>query len=143
MTTAPTTPPIQRRALPLKPLHMIGIGIIALAIVLGYFGLQSSFRPYTTSIKEATASGRGVQLAGFLGSTGQYDAAGNFTFALQDSTGAKINVIYPKPKPANFEQAVSIVAIGHYDAQKNAFMADDMLVKCPSKYQEQLTAAQK
>ncbi|HEU5015985.1 MAG TPA: cytochrome c maturation protein CcmE [Roseiflexaceae bacterium] len=140
MTTAPT-PHIQRRALRLKPLHMIGIGIIVLAIVLGYFGLQSSFRPYTTSIKEATASGRGVQLAGFLGSTGQYDAAGNFTFALQDSTGAKVNVIYPKPKPANFEQAVSIVAIGHYDAQKNVFMADDMLVKCPSKYQEQMTQA--
>ena len=52
--------------------------------------------------------------------------------------GKVVKVVYAKPKPANFEQAVSIVAIGHYDAAKGAFLADDMLVKCPSKYQEQL-----
>jgi cytochrome c-type biogenesis protein CcmE len=61
---------------------------------------------------------------------------------LQDSTGKLVKVIYPKPKPANFEQAVSVVAIGHYDAGKQAFLADDMLVKCPSKYQEQLDQSQ-
>jgi len=122
----------------LKPLHLIGIAIILLAIVTGYFGLRSAFRPYTTSVAEAVGSQRSVQLAGFLGSTGGYDQQGNFTFDLQDGTGKMVKVIYPKPKPANFEQAVSVVAIGHYDAGKQAFLADDMLVKCPSKYQEQL-----
>ena len=140
MTTVTTTPGVRQWALPLKPLHMIGIAVIALALVLGYFGLQSSFRPYTTSIKEAMASGRSVQLSGFPGGDIKYDQAGNFTFALQDSTGAKVTVIYSKSKPANFEQAVSIVAIGRYDTSKNAFMADDMLVKCPSKYQEEQAA---
>ena len=128
----------ERRGFVLRPLHLIGIAIILLAIVTGYFGLQSAFRPYTTSVAEAIGSGRSVQLAGFLGSTGAYDAAGNFTFDLQDGSGKLVKVIYPKPKPANFEQAVSVVAIGHYDGVKGAFMADDMLVKCPSKYQEQL-----
>ncbi|RMD82460.1 MAG: cytochrome c maturation protein CcmE, partial [Chloroflexi bacterium] len=28
------------------------------------------------------------------------------------------------------------VAIGRYDPTEQAFMADDLLVKCPSKYQE-------
>ena len=79
-------------------------------------------------------------ITGFLypGETGEYDDKGEFTFKLQDSTGKVVQVIYPKPKPANFEKAISIVAIGHYDASKGAFIADDMLVKCPSKYQEEL-----
>ena len=94
--------------------------------------------PTPPASAEAVASGRSVQLAGFLGSTGAYDANGDFTFKLQDSTGKQVMVSYPKPKPANFEQAVSVVAIGHYDAAKGVFLADDMLVKCPSKYQEQL-----
>jgi cytochrome c-type biogenesis protein CcmE len=135
---ATASPPLPRRSFPLKPLHMIGIAMIALAVVLGYSALTNSFRPYTTSVQEATTSGRSVQLAGFLGSTGAYDAAGNFTFDLQDNTGQMVKVVYSKPKPANFEQAVSIVAIGHYDAANGAFMAEDMLVKCPSKYQEQM-----
>jgi cytochrome c-type biogenesis protein CcmE len=129
-----------RRGFVLKPLHLIGIAMIVLAIVLGYYGLQSGLRPYTTSVAEAIGSGRGVQLAGFLypGETGTYDAKGDFTFKLQDGAGKVVQVLYAKPKPANFEKAISIVAIGHYDASKNAFLADDMLVKCPSKYQEQL-----
>ncbi|HWQ15554.1 MAG TPA: cytochrome c maturation protein CcmE [Roseiflexaceae bacterium] len=135
---ATATPDIARRALPLKPLHLIGIAIIALALALGYMGLSQSFRPYTISVDEAVASGRSVQLAGYLGSTGAYDADGNFTFDLQDSTGKMVKVVYGKPKPANFEQAVSIVAIGHYDSARGVFVADDMLVKCPSKYQEQM-----
>jgi cytochrome c-type biogenesis protein CcmE len=117
---------------------MLGLAIIVVAVVSGYFGLQSSFRPYTQSIDEAVTSKRAVQLAGFLGSTGSYDGKGNFTFDLKDETGKMIKVVYPKVKPANFEQAISIVAIGHYDETTNAFMADDMLVKCPSKYQEQM-----
>src|SRR5262245_23741998 len=139
---ATATSDIERRGFVLKPLHMIGIAIIVLAIVTGYFGLQSAFRPYTTSVDEAVGSGRSVQLAGFLGSTGGYEPNGNFTFDLQDSTGKMVKVVYTKPKPANFEQAVSVVAIGHYDAAQQAFLADDMLVKCPSKYQEQLDQTQ-
>src|SRR5919206_346985 len=129
-----------RRGFALKPLHLIGIAMIVLAIVLGYYGLQSGFRPYTTSVSEAISTGRGVQLAGFLypGEMGSYDDKGDFTFKLQDGTGKVVQVIYTKPKPANFEKAISIVAIGHYDAAKGVFLADDMLVKCPSKYQEEL-----
>jgi cytochrome c-type biogenesis protein CcmE len=128
----------ERRSFVMKPLHLIGLAVMVLAVVTGYVGLRSAFRPYTTSLAEAVNSERSVQLAGFLGSAGDYDLEGNFTFELQDGAGKLLKVIYPKPKPANFEQAVSVVAIGHYDAAKRAFLADDMLVKCPSKYQEQL-----
>ncbi len=128
---------IPQRRMALKPLHLIGLAMIVLAVVLGYFGLQQSFRPYTQSIDEAVSADRSVQLQGFLGSTGAYDANGKFTFDLQDKTGKMVKVVYSQPKPANFEQAISIVAIGHYDQAQNVFLADELLVKCPSKYQEQ------
>lgn len=127
---------LQRRAR-IKPLYLIGIAMIVLAVALGYNGLQQSFRPYTQSISEAISANRSVQLQGFLGSTGAYDEQGRFTFDLQDSTGKMVKVVYSQAKPSNFEQAISIVAIGHYDTASQAFIADELLVKCPSKYQEQ------
>lgn len=127
---------LQRRAR-IKPLYLIGIAMIVLAVALGYNGLQQSFRPYTQSINEAISANRSVQLQGFLGSTGAYDEQGHFTFDLQDSTGKMVKVVYSQTKPSNFEQAISIVAIGHYDSASQAFFADELLVKCPSKYQEQ------
>lgn len=134
-----TATPVARRGLSMKPLHIVGIGIILIAVIYGVFGFQSGFRSYTQSVDEAIAATRGVQLAGFLGSTGEYDEAGRFTFLLQDESGKLIKVISDDPRPANFEQAISIVAIGRYDQAEQAFMADDLLVKCPSKYQEQIS----
>jgi cytochrome c-type biogenesis protein CcmE len=127
-----------QRSFSLKPLHIAGLGIIMIAMVYGLFGFKDAFRSYTTSVTEARESGQSVQLAGFLGSTGEYDAAGNWTFLLQDEDGQMLKVISDEPRPANFDQAISIVAIGRYDATQDAFVADDLLVKCPSKYQEQV-----
>ena len=135
-----STTPTMQRGFELKPLHVAGIGIILLAVVYGTFGFKDAFRSYTTSINEAERSGRHVQLAGFLGSTGEYDANGYWTFMLQDEDGDLVKVVYAKPRPANFEQAISIVAIGRYEADQDVFIADDLLVKCPSKYQEQVAS---
>lgn len=137
MTTTTTTAQSVQRGLAIKPLHIVGLGIIIIAIVYGAFGFKDAFRSYTTSVVEARESGRQVQLAGFLGSTGEYDAQQRWTFMLQDESGEQMKVISDDPRPANFEQAISIVAIGHYDGTEKAFLADDLLVKCPSKYQEQ------
>ncbi|MEI7644855.1 MAG: cytochrome c maturation protein CcmE [Chloroflexales bacterium] len=125
-----------RRGFEIKPLHIAGLGIILLAIVYGMFGFKDAFRAYTTSVDEAISSSRSIQLAGFLGSKGEMDAEGRFTFMLQDTSKKLVKVISNQPRPANFEQAISIVAIGHYDGAQQAFLADDLLVKCPSKYQE-------
>ncbi len=136
MTTA--TPQVQQ-GFAIKPLHIAGIGIILVAILYGAFGFQESFRSYTTSIEEARMSGRGVQLAGFLGSMGEYDEEGRWTFLMEDETGESMKIVYDNVRPSNFEHATSIVAIGHYDNVSQVFMADDLLVKCPSKYQEELS----
>lgn len=134
---AVATEQTRQRGFVIKPLYLIGIGMIILAVVMGYFGLQQSFRPYTMSVAEAQNAQRSVQLQGYLGSKGAYLPDGRFSFDLQDSTGKMVKVVYAQPRPSNFEQAVSIVAVGHYDQAQQVFIADELLVKCPSKYQEQ------
>lgn len=54
------------------------------------------------------------------------------TFEGEDETG-KLKVVYPKGKPNNFEMASQVVVIGNY--RDGVFHAEDMLIKCPSKYQ--------
>ncbi len=56
----------------------------------------------------------------------------NFSFYMKDKSGNVRRVIYPKPKPNNFEQADQLVVIGEMD--NGIFYANDMLMKCPSKY---------
>lgn len=72
----------------------------------------------------------------------RYDRSANvFVFYMKDETGTVREVRYPNPKPANFEQAEQVVVEGTMDG--DAFAADDILVKCPSKYNEQRGLKQK
>lgn len=57
-----------------------------------------------------------------------------FSFYMKDEDGNVRRVIYPKPKPNNFEQATQLVVIG--EMRNNTFFANDMLMKCPSKYND-------
>ena len=57
-------------------------------------------------------------------------------FTLKDpKTQSILRVRYKGVKPGNFEDAISIVAIGRFDAGTKEFDANKLLVKCPSKYQ--------
>lgn len=56
-----------------------------------------------------------------------------FSFFLKDTLGNEAFVIYPDPKPVNFEQADKIVVIGKF--QSDTFFANKILMKCPSKYE--------
>ncbi|SMO85331.1 cytochrome c maturation protein CcmE domain-containing protein [Fodinibius sediminis] len=55
-----------------------------------------------------------------------------FTFYMKDEAGNVRRVVYPKSKPNNFEQADRLVVIGKIEGE--VFYADEMLMKCPSKY---------
>lgn len=56
----------------------------------------------------------------------------SFRFHMTDEIGNTVPVIYPKPKPSNFDQAEKIVVIG--EMKQGVFYANEMLLKCPSKY---------
>ena len=50
-----------------------------------------------------------------------------------EEDGDTMTVLYKGIKPGNFEEAIQIVAVGNYD--EGVFRAEQLLVKCPSKYQ--------
>jgi cytochrome c-type biogenesis protein CcmE len=119
----------------MKKAYWLGAAVLLGFVVLGLSTFSKSMTPYV-SFQEAKTSGRTVQVMGALEKgTSRYDiATKTLHFNLVDPhTKDVIPVTYTDVKPANFEDAVSIVAIGKYQA--DAFRAEKLLVKCPSKYQ--------
>ena len=57
-----------------------------------------------------------------------------FSFHMKDQDGNVRRVVYPRPRPNNFEQATQLVVIG--EMRNNVFHANEMLMKCPSKYND-------
>ncbi|HHQ49529.1 MAG TPA: cytochrome c maturation protein CcmE [Acidobacteria bacterium] len=80
-------------------------------------------------------SGHHVQVAGSLveGSSRYDEATKTLRFAMADENGHQLQVEYDGVKPGNFEDATQVVAVGVY--RDGVFRADQLLVKCPSKYQ--------
>jgi cytochrome c-type biogenesis protein CcmE len=112
-------------------------------LLLAFAGFSlASFRqtltPYV-SFSDAQKLERTVQVAGGLvKNSWSYDDAGkalHFTLRQTDGAGETIRVRYNGVKPGNFEDAISIVAIGRFDAGSKELVANKLLVKCPSKYQ--------
>ena len=65
-----------------------------------------------------------------------YDPAQNlFTFYMKDDRGTVRQVRYANPKPASFEDAEKLVVEGRL--QNDVFVAEHILMKCPSKYNDQ------
>ena len=118
-------------------LYMLG-GVLLLAFAgFSFTSFKDSMTPYV-SYEHARESNRVVQVAGALekGSYSYADEKESLYFTLKDpKTNENLRVRYKGLKPANFEDAISIVAIGHYDEQAQEFEAQKLLVKCPSKYQ--------
>jgi cytochrome c-type biogenesis protein CcmE len=111
------------------------IVLLAVAAVFGAGSFKKSMTPYV-SFKDAKNASGMVQVNGVLADKDyvlkkdeQY-----LSFHLKDSRGEVMPVVYRGVVPGNFDQATSIVAIGRY-TQDQQFHADQLLVKCPSKYQ--------
>lgn len=116
--------------------------VLGIALLLGFAGFafatfRTTLTPYVT-FDEARGADRVVQVAGALAKEStRYDAEGeSLHFALEDpESGATLPVRYNGLRPANFDDAISIVAIGSWDRSASQFEARKLLVKCPSKYQ--------
>lgn len=116
-----------------------GVGALLLVVFAGfsYSEFKDSLTPYVP-YEVALKSERTVQVAGGLepGSSSYDSEAELLYFTLVDEeTSETLRVHYEGVKPANFEDAISIVAIGQYDPESEEFAANKLLVKCPSKYQ--------
>lgn len=112
---------------------IIGIFVVLVGVGIGLSTFRKSLTPYII-FKEAKKSAGVVQIHGSLVSKGTYNSEkGTLEFELMEKDGEKMNIVYSGVKPANFEQATSVVAIGTY--REGIFYAEQILIKCPSKYQ--------
>jgi len=59
----------------------------------------------------------------------------SFSFILVDESQKEQTVYYNEPMPPDFTRSEKVVLIGAY--QNNTFVANKILLKCPSKYQEE------
>ena len=119
----------------MKPRMVIGLLLVAVSIAIGVTAFKKSLTPYI-SFAEARKSNTSVQVNGTLADPSHvtYDASkSELVFALKDEKNEVMDVVYKGVKPVNFEMATNVVAIGTY--HDGRFAADQLLVKCPSKYQ--------
>jgi cytochrome c-type biogenesis protein CcmE len=113
---------------------ILAIGLFAVATAIGVTSFRKTVTPYI-SFAEARRSQGLVQVNGILADK-QYVIRKDeqfLSFRLRDSHQEVLPVEYRGVIPGNFDQATSIVAIGRY--KDGTFVADQLLVKCPSKYQ--------
>lgn len=120
----------------MKRRHMFGLIIIMVFVVFSCLAFGKSLTPYV-SLEQAKEKKSVVQVKGVLvdGKVNVENDRQGISFHLQDEEGTVARVVYPGLKPDNMEHAPSVVVIGKYEAQD--FQAEKILVKCPSKYQEQ------
>jgi cytochrome c-type biogenesis protein CcmE len=118
-------------------LYAVG-GVLILAFAgFALASFKETLTPYV-SYEQARSVDRQVQVAGGLvqGSSDYDGDSQSLLFTLHDeASGDTLRVRYHGIKPGNFEDAISIVAIGRYQGDEAEFAADKLLVKCPSKYQ--------
>lgn len=58
-----------------------------------------------------------------------------FRFTMLDENNFEQQVLHINPVPTDFERSEQVVVVGSY--KENVFVADKILLKCPSKYQEE------
>jgi cytochrome c-type biogenesis protein CcmE len=120
-----------------RTLYLLGGGLLVAFAGFSMASFNKSLTPYVT-YDEARGMARTVQIAGALekGSSAYDGASESLRFTLRDPASAQtMRVRYRGLKPANFEDAISIVAIGRFDTAAQELHAEKLLVKCPSKYQ--------
>ena len=124
----------------MKPKYIFGGLIIVIFIVWGATAFMKTTYQYVP-IEKARTADRTVQVMGKI----DFDQV-NFNaeesrleFAIYDAeaedkaTAEHMKVVFYGTVPGNFDQATSVVLKGKADGDQ--FVADQMLVKCPSKYQ--------
>ena len=115
---------------------ILGVALLLVFGVMAFLNFNRTLAPYVPFAEARAASGA-VQVAGFPDHrAATFDpASGMFMFSIEDEGGDVMKVHFDGVRPGNFDQAEKIVVIGKYEDE--IFNADQILVKCPSKYDDQ------
>jgi len=110
--------------------------VAAIGVILSLFANTSTYTDFEAAVenpgKEFHVIGKLVMDKPIV-----YDTkvdANKFTFYMTDQKGVERQVTYKGAKPQDFEKSEQVVVIGKIE--NNAFEASSLLLKCPSKYNE-------
>lgn len=131
----------------MKISHIIGIVVIAVAIgvIVSMSGDASTYVDFSKATELASeGSSKKVHVVGELTKDDSGTIIGMrytpqedpnyFEFYLRDDKNKVQKVVYFNPMPQDFERSEKVVVIGAM--KKDVFHADKILMKCPSKYQD-------
>lgn len=121
-----------------KSIIIICLLAISCAIFISSYGSSSSYVVFKVADEDA---GKEYHIVGKLnkekGLIYNPEKDPNFfSFYLIDDSLQEKKVIYHNPKPQDFERGDKIVVVGK-TIDKNTFEASQILLKCPSKYNDQ------
>src|SRR5690606_18179876 len=122
----------------MKKIHLIGIFVIAIAIAV-LMSISGEVSTYATFEKAVEDGGR-VKVVCQLSKDKEmvYDPVedpNRFTFFAKDENNVEKKVVLLRAKPQDIEMSESIVITGKM--QNDEFVANDILLKCPSKYKDE------
>lgn len=113
--------------------------IVTIAVAIGAIMVTiNDASTYVGFAKADETPGTKYTVIGYLDKEApmNYDARANkFEFTAIDKEGKKRTVFYAQPKPQDFERSEEITMKGY--STDSAFVAEEILMKCPSKYNEQ------
>jgi cytochrome c-type biogenesis protein CcmE len=121
----------------MKARNRMILGVVALAVFggLAFLNFNRTLARYV-SFSEARAATGAVQVAGFPDHQKAtfHPGTGEFAFTMEDEGGDVMPVVYRGVKPGNFDQAEKVVVVGKIEG--DVLQASQILVKCPSKYDD-------
>jgi cytochrome c-type biogenesis protein CcmE len=111
--------------------------VAAIGVIISLFANTSTYTDFSAAVenpgKEFHIIGKLVKDKPII-----YDTkvdANKFTFYMADQKGGERLVTYKGAKPQDFEKSEQVVVIGKIE--NDAFEASSLLLKCPSKYNEE------
>lgn len=129
----------------MKKIHIVLLVLIAgtIAVLISFMGTLSTYDTVKSAMKK---QGKVVSIIAKLDPTHpiEYDAVKNpnyLSFVAYDSLGSNMKVIYRKEKPANLEHSERLVLKGRMNSDH--FDCTEILMKCPSKYKDDMNQAKK
>ncbi len=123
---------------------IIGLVVILAALGFGATTFKGSLVNYLSFPDAVRATDSTVQIMGVPQAASVAPDGAGLRFTMTDGQGHSMPVLLTGTKPEDFDSAAArgykIAAVGTYDPSRNTFVADSLLVKCPSKYQGAKTA---
>lgn len=120
----------------MKKSHIIAIAIIAVSVaaILTTVADSSTYESFTVAGEHPK---KAYHVVGRLNKEKPQDYnpqvnANMFTFYMIDNVGKETKVLLNKTKPQDFDRSEQIVVVGKMAS--DGFHASDVLMKCPSKY---------